>query len=139
VIEEINVSQKPTKMVSLSELRTEAGSEELVRSERMKPYLKLLKAELCGQDTSEPLAALAALSLEDRYVWRVISALKWGLCDLETENVAAVLATLPAEAIKSVTEPLALRAMQFSLFLKAVVGETAAREIMLRALACQSE
>ena len=58
----MNVSQKPTKMVSLSELRTEAGSEELVRSERMKPYLKLLKAELSGQDTSEPLAALAALS-----------------------------------------------------------------------------
>lgn len=80
-------------MVSLSELRTEAGSEELVRSERMKPYLKLLKAELSGQDTSEPLAALAALSLEDRYVWRVIPALKWGLFDLETENVAADLAT----------------------------------------------
>lgn len=131
--------QKTTKTIPLSQLRTEAGSEELVRSERMKPYLELLRAEVSGQDTSEALNALAALSLEDRYIWRVISALKWGLCDLETENVAADIATLPAEALKSVTEPLALRAMQFSLFLKAVVGETAAREIMLRALACQAE
>jgi hypothetical protein len=29
--------------------------------------------------------------------------------------------------------------MQFALFVKALVGETAAREIMLRALACQGE
>ena len=133
------MSEQPTKMIPIDDLRTEAGSEELVRSESMKPYMELLMAEMGGRDTSPVLAALAALPLEQRYVWRVVSALKWGLCDLETENVAADIATLSEQDIRSVAESLALRAMQFSLFVKALVGEAAAREIMLRALACQED
>jgi hypothetical protein len=127
-----------TKMVPLADLRTEPGSDELVHSESMKPYLEVLKAEMSGHDTSPALAALAALPLEQRYVWRVISALKWGLCDLDTASVAADVKTLSEQELKTVAEPLALRAMQFSLFTKALVGEKAAREIMLRALACQA-
>lgn len=133
------MSEQPTKMIPISELRTETGSEELVRSDNMKPYQEVLMAVIGGRDTSSALADLAALPLEQRYVWRVVSALKWGLCDLETENVAADIATLSEEDLKRVTEPLALRAMQFSLFVKALAGEAVAREIMLRALACQGE
>ena len=133
------MSEAPTKNVRISELRTEPGSEELVRSDGMKPYLEVLKAGMSGRDTGPALAALAALPIEQRYVWRVISALKWGLCDLDTESVAADVETLSEQELKTVAEPLALRAMQFSLFIKALVGETAAREIMLRALACQAE
>jgi hypothetical protein len=132
------MSEAP-KNVPISELRTEPGSEELVRSDGMKPYLEVLKAEMSGRDTGPALAALAALPLEQRYVWRVISALKWGLCDLDTESVAADVETLSEQELKTVAEPLALRAMQLSLFIKALVGEKAAREIMLRALACQGE
>ncbi len=128
-----------SKNVPISELRTEPGSEELVRSDGMKPYLEVLKADISGRDTGPALAALAALPLEQRYVWRVISALKWGLCDLDTESVAADVETLSEQELKTVAEPLALRAMQLSLFIKALVGEKAAREIMLRALACQGE
>ncbi|MDP9160788.1 MAG: hypothetical protein M3O09_11255 [Acidobacteriota bacterium] len=130
---------KASKNVPISELRTEPGSEELVRSDGMKPYLEVLKADISGRDTGPALAALAALPLEQRYVWRVISALKWGLCDLDTESVAADVETLSEQELKTVAEPLALRAMQLSLFIKALVGEKAAREIMLRALACQGE
>jgi hypothetical protein len=133
------MSEKPTKTIPLAELRTEQGSQELVQAESMKPYLDILMAEMKGEDTSKDLAALAVVPLEQRYVWRVISALKWGLCDLETENVAADIATLSVQDLKIVAEPLALRAMQFSLFVKALVGETAAREIMLQALACQAD
>src|ERR1039457_238436 len=61
----------------ISEIHSEDGAQELVRSERMKPYLALLKAQIGGQDTEPFLTALAALPLEERYVWRVISALKW--------------------------------------------------------------
>jgi hypothetical protein len=132
------MSDQPPKMIPISELLTEEGSEELVQSESMKPYMDVLLAEMKGEDTSKVLAALSALPLEQRYVWRVISALKWGLCDLETENVAADIATLSAEDLKMVAEPLELRAMQLSLFVKALVGEKAAKEIMLRALACQA-
>ena len=70
------------------------GAQELVRSERMKPYLAFLKAQMSGQDTEPYLAALAALPLEERYVWRVVSALKWAFCDLDTENAIADLRTL---------------------------------------------
>jgi hypothetical protein len=82
------MSEQPTKMIPIDELRTEPGSEELAGSASMKPYLEVLKAAMGGQDTSPALDALAALPLEQRYVWRVVSALKWGLCDLDTESVA---------------------------------------------------
>jgi hypothetical protein len=131
------MSELPTNMIPIGELRTEPGAEELVASATMKPYLEVLKAAIGGRDTGPALEALAVLPLEQRYVWRVISALKWGLCDLDTESVAADVATLSEQDLASVSESLALRAMQFSLFLKALVGETAAREMMLRALACQ--
>jgi hypothetical protein len=61
------------------------------------------------------------------------------ICDLETENVAADLATVSLKDLKVVAESLALRAMQFSLFAKALVGQNAAREIMLRALTWQAD
>jgi hypothetical protein len=133
------MAEQQPKTIPLSELHTEPGSEELVQSESMKPYLEVLKAEISGRDTGPALAALEALPLEQRYVWRVISALKWGLCDLDTDSVAADVATLSEADLKSVADPLALRAMQFSLFVKALVGSAAAKEIMLRALACQGE
>jgi hypothetical protein len=38
----------------ISEIHSEDGAQELVRSEKMKPYLAILKAQMAGQDT-EPL------------------------------------------------------------------------------------
>jgi hypothetical protein len=65
---------EPIKM-SLNEIRTEPGAAELVRSDNMRPYLEVLKADIQGLDTGPALAALADLPLEQRYVWRVIFAL----------------------------------------------------------------
>jgi hypothetical protein len=133
------MTEKTPKMVPMNEIRTEAGAQELVRSEKMRPYLDLLKAQIGGQDAEPYRATLAALPLEDRYIWRVASALKWALCDLETENVAADMSTLSTEDIKIVAEPLALRAMQFSLFASALLGEQAAEQIMLQAIKCAKD
>lgn len=123
----------------ISELHSEASAHELVRSEKMKPYLDLLKAQMGGQDTEPYLAALAALPLEERYVWRVISALKWAFCDLDTENAIADLRTLSKEDIKKVVEPLSLRTIQFCLFVNTLLGEDAAERVILRALRCATE
>jgi hypothetical protein len=95
----------------ISEIHSEEGALELVRSERMKPYLAFLKAQMAGQDTEPYLAALAVLPLEARYVWRVVSALKWAFCDLDTENAIADVRTLSEEDLKKVVEPLSLRAI----------------------------
>jgi hypothetical protein len=123
----------------ISEIHSEAGAEDLVRSERMKPYLAFLKAQMAGQDTEPYLAALAALPLEERYVWRVVSALKWAFCDLDTESALADLRTLSEENLKKVVEPLSLRAIQFCLFVNALIGEEATERIMQHALRCAKE
>ena len=123
----------------ISEIHSEDGAQELVRSEKMKPYLALLKAQMSGQDTEPYLAALAALPLEERYVWRVMSALKWAFCDLDTENAIADLHTLSEEDLKKVVEPLSLRTIQFCLFVKALIGEDATERIMQHALRCARE
>ena len=123
----------------ISEIHTEAGSQELVSSERMKPYLAFLKAQMSGQDTDPYLAALATLPLKERYVWRVISALKWAFCDLDTESAIADLHTLSEEDLKKVVEPLTLRAIQFCLFVNALIGEDATERIVQHALQCAKE
>ena len=125
--------------VPISEIHSEEGAQELVRSERMKPYLALLKAQIGGQDTEPFLTTLAALPLEERYVWRVISALKWAFCDLETENAIADFRTLSAEDRVKVAEPLTLRATQFCLFVNALIGEDAMERIMQHAVKCAKE
>ena len=129
------------KITSLptSEIHSEAGAQELVRSEKMKPYLALMKAQIAGQDTEPYLAALAALPLEERYVWRVISALKWAFCDLDTENAIADVHTLSEEDLKKVVEPLPLRAIQLCMFVNALIGEDASERIMQHALRCAKE
>jgi len=122
-----------------NEVKSENGAQDLVRSERMKPYLALLKAQIGGQDTEPLLTALAALPLEERYVWRVISALKWAFCDLETENAIADFRTLSEEDRVRVAEPLTLRATQFCLFINALIGEDATERIMQHAVRCAKE
>jgi hypothetical protein len=123
----------------ISEINSEAGAQELVRSERMKPYLAFLKAQMSGQDTDPYLAALATLPLEERYVWRVISALKWAFCDLDTESAIADLHTLSEEDLKKVVEPLKLRTIQLCLFVNSLVGEDATERIVQHALRCAKE
>jgi hypothetical protein len=123
----------------ISEINSEAGAQELVRSERMKPYIALMRAQMGGQDTEPYLSALAALPLEERYVWRVISALKWAFCDLDTESAIADLHTLSEEDLKKVVEPLTLRTIQLCLFVNSLVGEDATERIVQHALRCAKE
>ena len=125
--------------VPISEIHSEDGAQELVRSEKMKPYLALLKAQMSGQDTEPYLVALAALPLEERYVWRVVSALKWAFCDLDTESAIVDLHTLSEADLKKVVEPLPLRAIQLCMFVNALIGEDATERIMQHALRCAKE
>lgn len=120
--------------VPINDIKTEPGSDELIRSEKMKPYLALIEAHMRGHDAQPYLAALAALPLEDRYVWRVISALKWAFCDLDTQSARADLHTLSEKDLETVAEPLAVRAIQFCLFVQALVGQEAMEKIMQQAL-----
>jgi|GEM_PF-1420773 hypothetical protein len=130
------MTNRKISSLRLSEIHSEDGAQELVRSEKMKPYLAILKAQIAGQDTKPYLEALAALPLEARYVWRVISALKWAFCDLDTETAIADLHTLSEADLKKVVEPLSLRAIQFCMFVNSLIGEEATERIMQHALRC---
>ncbi len=133
------MTDKKLNSLRLSEIHSEDGAQELVRSEKMKPYLAILKAQIAGQNTEPHLVALAELPLEERYVWRVISALKWAFCDLETESAIVDFRTLSEEDRVRVAEPLTLRATQFCLFVNALLGEDATERIMQHALRCTKE
>ena len=74
------------------------------------------------------------MPLEDRYAWRVTSALKWAFCDLETEDLIADLDTLSAADVKKLIEPLQMRTLQFSIFLLTMLGEEAGEHLILQAL-----
>jgi hypothetical protein len=128
------MDNREPESIPISSIRVEDGARELVRSEKMKPYLALLKAQINGQDTAPFVEALAALPLEDRYSWRVTSALKWAFCDLETENLIADLETLSAADVKKLIEPLQVRTLQFSIFILTMLGEEVGEQLILHAL-----
>jgi len=128
------MESRDPESIPISSIRVEDGAKELVRSEKMKPYLELLKAQIGGQNTAPFVEALAALPLEDRYAWRVMSALKWAFCDLETENLIADLETLSTTDVKRLIEPLQMRTLQFSIFLLTILGEEVGEQLILQAL-----
>jgi len=128
------MENREPESIPISSILVEDGAKELVRSEKMKPYLALLKAQISGQDTAPFLESLAAVPLEDRYAWRVTSALKWAFCDLETENLIADLETLSAADVKKLIEPLQMRTLQFSIFLLTILGEEVGEQLILHAL-----
>ena len=104
--------------ISINQLRQESGALELASSPDMKPYLEFIKAVVQDHDPSPELEAIRRLPLEKRYIWRVASALKWGLADCESLSVQADKQTLTPEDIAKVKELLKFRPMQLALVLK---------------------
>src|SRR6266702_6333077 len=117
-----SMRNRESKPISIANIKVEDGAQELVRSQKMRPYLALLEAQMSGQHTAPFVAALATMPLEDRYVWRVMSALKWAFCDLEKESVIADIRTLSEEDTEKLTDRLRLRTLQFCIFVCTMLG-----------------
>jgi hypothetical protein len=79
------------------------------------------------------------LPLEKRYVWRVASALKWGLADCESLSVEADRQTLTPEDFAKVIELLKFRPMQLAIVLKALVGAEEMQRMMIEAIGVAKE
>jgi len=79
----------PIKRAPLKDLHIEPEAEALLESAAMEPYMDLAIAVMGGKDTGPAIEKLAELPLEERYVWRVASALKWAFADLETLSIEA--------------------------------------------------
>src|ERR1017187_4482524 len=94
----------PIKRIPINQLRQEPGAHELASSPDMKPYLNFIKAVMQDHDPASALEAIRRLPLEKRYVWRVASALKWGLADCESLSVEADKRTLKPEDFAQVMQ-----------------------------------
>src|SRR6266852_7973938 len=122
------------KYVPIKDLKVEEGVEDLLNSPLMRPYIEAAKALLQNKDTSEAIANIAALPLEKRYVWRVVSALKWGFADFDSGSVALDRETLSPEDREKVATSMRVRPIQFCLFLKALLGAEEMQRTMVHAI-----
>jgi hypothetical protein len=125
--------------IPINQLRQEDGAHELATSPDMKPYLEFIKAVVQDHDPSPELEAIRRLPLEKRYVWRVASALKWGLADCESFSVEADRQTLTPDDFAKVMELLKFRPMQLAVVLKALVGAEEMQQMMIEAIGVAKE
>ena len=86
-----------------------------------------------GKNASAAVAEIAALPLEERYVWRVASALKWVFADFDTINVEADRLALSPEDRERLEGILKHRPLQFCMFLKTLFGEQEMQIMMVQA------
>ena len=128
------LDDNPIKRVPINELHQEEGAHELATSPDMKPYLNFAAALMQGHDPEPELEAIRQLPLEERYVWRVASALRWAFADLDDLSVSADKETLTPEDFAKVRDLLKLRPIQFCLFLKALVGAEEMERVMVQAI-----
>jgi hypothetical protein len=124
----------PIKRIPISELRQEPGAYELATSPDMEPYLEFIKAVIQGHDPSPELEAIRQLPLEKRYIWRIASALKWGLADCDDLSVEADKQTLTPEDFAKVMDLLKFGPMQLAIVLKALVGADEMQRMMVEAI-----
>jgi hypothetical protein len=122
------------KRIPIRDLHVESGAEELLQSAAMEPYRNFAMAVMGGKNNGPAIEALATLPLEERYVWRVASALKWAFADLETLSVEADRQTLSPEDRERLIELLQHRPLQFCLFLSALLGQKQMEMLMISAI-----
>jgi hypothetical protein len=122
------------KRIPIKDLHQEEGAHELASSPDMEPYLEFIKAVMQDHDPSPELEAIRQLPLEKRYVWRIASALKWGLADCDDLSVDADRQTLSPEDFSKVMRLLKFRPMQLAIVLKALVGIEEMQRMMVEAI-----
>ena len=125
-----NDRDKQPKQIPIRDLKTDPTAEDLLSSPSMQPYLKLATAVMGHKPVRPALEEITALPLEERYTWRVASALKWAFADFENLNVVADRRTLRREDLDKLVELLRLRPLQFCLFLAALYGEERMEKII---------
>jgi hypothetical protein len=110
--------------MKFKDIKTDPIGDALARSEESRPYVNYYDAVLMSGQTArdEALKVIRELPLEKRYIWRVLSALKWGLADFDSENLKLDLPYLsPAERSEMLGE-LQIRAQQLSILIDKLKG-----------------
>ena len=122
------------KIVDAQDVKFEDGVEELLNSPPMKPYGKYILARVTGADPTAAARTIAELPLQERYVWRIASALKWGFADFEDWSVDIDRQTMPPADLAKVLKLNRHRPSQFCLMLRVLLGTEAMERTMLHAI-----
>ena len=131
--------KKETIEVDIHDLKIDPVADELNNSEEMRPYVNCLVAAMKKEGIEEALERIAALKLNERYVWRVASALDWAFADCDSESAMLDWQLMPDDDREEISEILRPRLLQFALFLRALYGEQELRRRFEEALACACE
>jgi hypothetical protein len=111
------------KQIPIRDLHSSPEAEDLIASPAMRPYVDLALAVMGHKDVGPAVEKITALPLEERYTWRVASALKWAFTDFENLSVVADRRTLRQEDLDKLVDILKVRPLQFCMFLAALFGE----------------
>jgi hypothetical protein len=123
-------SELRREKIRISDIRMEEGAEELMKSPDAQPYMRLAIALAADRDLRPVLEEISQLPLEKRYLWRVVSALKWAFVDLDDLSIVVDSKTLSPEEMKKIENLLEKRPLQFCLFMKALYGSDNMERIM---------
>lgn len=123
-------SDAPIKQVPIRDLKIDPTAEDLLTSAAMKPYMNLALAVMGRKDVQPAIKQITALPLEERYTWRIASALKWAFADFENLSIVADRRTLCQEDLDKLVGLIRIRPLQFCMFLAALFGEDRMEEIM---------
>lgn len=121
-------------VISASQLRSEEGAQELMSTPEMQPYMRLGEAAITHQDLGPSLREIADIPLEKRYLWRVVSALKWGFADFDDLSISADWRSLDDEEAGIVVDLLKLRPIQFCMMLRMIYGPEEMERVVMHAV-----
>jgi hypothetical protein len=113
------------KRVSLKDIKIDPLAKELASSEEARPYIdyfvKAYRNDAAGVEAT--LKVLRDLPLEQRYTWRVFSALKWAFADFDDECIRLDLPYIPDPKRSEIVKELQLRFQQFQMLLRVVSND----------------
>jgi hypothetical protein len=123
------------KQVPLNQINFEEGVLDLMNSPAMEPYIQFHMAiGKPGADVKSCLAEIGKLPLQQRYVWRIASALKWGFGDYDSGSVAIDRDTLAPEDLAKLTKMITARPYQLCRLLATLLGVNKMEQIMSQAI-----
>ncbi len=127
-------NESKVRRFKLSDLKFESKAEEIAAT--TDPVYGKFCVDLARRErpSKAAIAELAALPLERRYTWRVMSALKWAFADWDSYLVELDCKVLSKEDLNRLLESFGVRPYQFCSLVCALVGKENMKRLMVEAI-----
>lgn len=113
------------RWIKTKDLQADPVANELANSEAMRPYMDYHVAALSNdpQAAQNAVAIIKGLPVEKRYIWRVVSTLKWALADFDSNTLKLDLPHLPEGRRLEIIQELQIRLYQLNKMVRTVMGQ----------------